>query len=552
MSVDGDFEVDDFADIIDHNIFELAKKKNEEDDDDFDWENDDIIEVKNERLAGTTFTRMIQLYKELPPFWSMVVSLIYLTCFLAIFFLMDYLFFVDKSQLATKANWRYCESSAKILGYPILIWCIWFEIVFGSYFILRFFFKVFPNLLLRLSDFLFGGISETFRHYTIDYIKYLRKYLTFTFSMLIAAVSFHNIFVVKNGEGRMRKNIKTFLYWFFFASVIWLIEKFFFQTFAMKFHKKAFNDRINKVKYSTGILEKFYKAYYQEDGNGAKSPKRKKFVNKLRHIVRRGHDDATLIVRNTTDAKRLAKLIFEYLRPSDNTRFLTLEEFKPYFSNIEQAQRAFNIFDVDRNGDISKFEIKNIIISIYKEKEDIEKSMRNSGLALKKLDGILKFIAIVVILLIGFTMFSEGKSTVLISLGTVWASTMFAVSGIITTVVENIIFLFISHPFDVGDKIQIGSDVMYVTEFGLISTVFRRTDGKKLYCPNKSISSQFIKNVRRSGKIIEDIDLEVSLNTTKEQFEELRRRILEFLKQHKNNFQLRAEVAIKSLHDVGQ
>jgi len=93
---------------------------------------------------------------------------------------------------------------------------------------------------------------------------------------------------------------------------------------------------------------------------------------------------------------------------------------------------------------------------------------------------------------------------------------------------------------------------MYVTEFGLISTVFRRTDGKRLYCPNKKISSQFIKNVRRSGTIIEDIDLEISLNTTKEQIDELRRRILEFLKQHKNDFQLKAEVALKSLHDVGQ
>ncbi|OUM69059.1 hypothetical protein PIROE2DRAFT_26418, partial [Piromyces sp. E2] len=191
------------------------------------------------------------------------------------------------------------------------------------------------------------------------------------------------------------------------------------------------------------------------------------------------------------------------------------------------------------------------IISIYREKEDIEKSMRDSGLALSKLDGILKFIACIIIFLIGLAMLNNGYSTIMISLGTIWASTMFAFSGIITTIVENIIFLFISHPFDVGDKIQVGDNVMYVTEFGLISTVFRRTDGKKLYCPNKKISSQFIKNVRRSGTIVEDIDLEISLTTTKEQIEELKRRILEFLQKHKNDFQLRAEIALKSLHDVG-
>jgi len=36
----------------------------------------------------------------------------------------------------------------------------------------------------------------------------------------------------------------------------------------------------------------------------------------------------------------------------------------------------------------------------------------------------------------------------MISLGTVWASTLFAVSGIITTIVENIIFLFVSLIFN--------------------------------------------------------------------------------------------------------
>jgi len=551
MSVDGDadFDGDDFGDIIDQNLFELAKKKNDEEN--FDWDNDDILEAQKEKKSrGTAFTRMIQAYQDLPPFWAMIVSLIYLTCFLLIFFLMDILFFVEDNK---RANWRYWKSRLfENKGYPVFIWTIYFEIIFGSFFILRYFFIVFPNLLLKISDFLFGGISETFRHYTIDYIKYLHNYITFTVFMFVAAFSYGNVFVEKKDKSKHKYagTVGRILYWGFVASLIWLVEKIFFQTFAMKFHKKAFDDRINKLKYSISVLEKFYKAYYNEDTNGTRSPKRRKFVNRLRNIVSR-NNVATLIVRNTSDAKKLAKLIFEFLRPSDDTQFLVLNDFLPFFDNEGQAQRAFNIFDVDRNGDISKFEIKNIIISIYREKEDIEKSMRDSGLALRKLDGILKFIAFIVICLVGMAMLTNGYSTVMISLGTIWASTMFAFSGIITTVVENIIFLFISHPFDVGDKIQVGDNVMYVTEFGLISTVFRRTDGKRLYCPNKKISSQFIKNVRRSGTIVEDIDLEISLNTTKEQIDELKHRILEFLKKHKNDFQLRAEIALKSLHDVG-
>eukprot|EP00833_Pecoramyces_ruminatium_P016627 jgi/Orpsp1_1/1190659/evm.model.d7180000080360.1 len=323
---------------------------------------------------------MIRAYLDLPPFWAMVVSLIYLTCFLSIFFLLDYLFFI-KSKIE---NWRYWDSELGngkgIKGYPLYLWSIYFEIIFGSFFILRYFFILFPNLLLKISDMVFGGISETFRHYTIDYIKYLHNYITFTFFMFISAFSFQNIFV-RNKDDFTKKTSKV-LYWGFFASLIWLVERFSFQTFAMKFHKKAFDDRINKVKYSISILEKFYKAYNNEDSNGVKSPKRRRFVSRLKNIVNKNHNDATLIVRNSSDAKKLARLIFEFLRPSDETQFLTLNDFLPFFNNEEQAQKAFAIFDVDKNGDISKFEIKNIIISIYKEKDDIEKSMRDSGLAL--------------------------------------------------------------------------------------------------------------------------------------------------------------------------
>jgi len=410
MSVDGDadFDGDDFGDIIDQNLFELAKKKNDEEN--FDWDNDDILEAQKEKKSrGTAFTRMIQAYQDLPPFWAMIVSLIYLTCFLLIFFLMDILFFVEDNK---RANWRYWKSRLfENKGYPVFIWTIYFEIIFGSFFILRYFFIVFPNLLLKISDFLFGGISETFRHYTIDYIKYLHNYITFTVFMFVAAFSYGNVFVEKKDKSKHKYagTVGRILYWGFVASLIWLVEKIFFQTFAMKFHKKAFDDRINKLKYSISVLEKFYKAYYNEDTNGTRSPKRRKFVNRLRNIVSR-NNVATLIVRNTSDAKKLAKLIFEFLRPSDDTQFLVLNDFLPFFDNEGQAQRAFNIFDVDRNGDISKFEIKNIIISIYREKEDIEKSMRDSGLALRKLDGILKFIAFIVICLVGMAMLTNGYS----------------------------------------------------------------------------------------------------------------------------------------------
>lgn len=43
---------------------------------------------------------------------------------------------------------------------------------------------------------------------------------------------------------------------------------------------------------------------------------------------------------------------------------------------------------------------------------------------------------------------------------------------------------FATHPFDVGDLVLIDTDWLFVKEFGLVSTVFRRVDGQELIAPN--------------------------------------------------------------------
>jgi small-conductance mechanosensitive channel len=56
-----------------------------------------------------------------------------------------------------------------------------------------------------------------------------------------------------------------------------------------------------------------------------------------------------------------------------------------------------------------------------------------------------------------------------------WAGLLFAIGGIIKNLVESVIFLFATHPYDVGDRVVIDNqDPVYVKEFGLITTTFTR------------------------------------------------------------------------------
>jgi len=55
--------------------------------------------------------------------------------------------------------------------------------------------------------------------------------------MFVAAVAYDNIFVEKSNKVKHKhaETIKTILFWGFIASLVWLVEKFFFQTFAVCF-----------------------------------------------------------------------------------------------------------------------------------------------------------------------------------------------------------------------------------------------------------------------------------------------------------------------------
>lgn len=75
-----------------------------------------------------------------------------------------------------------------------------------------------------------------------------------------------------------------------------------------------------------------------------------------------------LDINSPKEAKRLARDIYLAFRADPKRPYLIPSDFFPAFSTQKAASSAFNLFDKDGNGDISKAEIKNTIMQIYKER----------------------------------------------------------------------------------------------------------------------------------------------------------------------------------------
>lgn len=62
---------------------------------------------------------------------------------------------------------------------------------------------------------------------------------------------------------------------------------------------------------------------------------------------------------------------------------------------------------------------------------------------------------------------------------------VFVFGNAIRNTFEAILFLFVIHPFDVGDRVFVGvTGPMFVHEIGMLTTVMANWDKKLIYFPN--------------------------------------------------------------------
>jgi len=100
----------------------------------------------------------------------------------------------------------------------------------------------------------------------------------------------------------------------------------------------------------------------------------------------------------------------------------------------------------------------------------------------------------------------------------------------------SIIFLFIKHPYDVGDRVKVDDDTYTVKEIRLLSTIFLDSDNAMVQAPNTVLNGKFLINFRRSPEMSEPFTFDVSYDTSFEQIEALRGRMIAFLSNERRDF----------------
>ncbi|CAE6481603.1 unnamed protein product [Rhizoctonia solani] len=252
-----------------------------------------------------------------------------------------------------------------------------------------------------------------------------------------------------------------------------------------------------------------------------------------------GDEDETGLkfkIGSTKEAKKIARDIYYNLKHDRRRTHLIPADFFPAYATPDEARAAFKVFDKDGNDDITRAEIKTMCVKVYRERRFLSRSMKDISAAIETLDKILLFFAAVVLFFISLSVFGVSIGDSLTSVYSLGIAASFIFKNAASSAFDAIMFIFVTHPFDTGDRVFIEQENLIVKRMGLFATEFVRSDGTTLYYFNSNLFTKFITNVRRSGKQFEGLTLQVDWRTPLSKLDQLEQKMNEWLASDENRW----------------
>ncbi|KAI1745980.1 hypothetical protein F4680DRAFT_442251 [Xylaria scruposa] len=362
---------------------------------------------------------------------------------------------------------------------------------------------------------------------------------------------------------------------FFVLAVLNFVEKILIQWIAYSFHQRTYSNRIEVNKQSIAYLVHLYE--HSKDrlvseeavmgaraGSGTKTPlglianNAREVATKLGDLTNRVAGDFTgrqiklsnhprkvvsELLRNSNTAQVLARRLFRtYVQNESDV--LTPADLNPAFPNSESAEAAFMVFDRDLNGDVSMEELEAFVDEVHREKKAIAASVKDLDSVITKLDRVFFVIIFIIAVIVFISTISPYTAAALASAGSAVLGLAWVLQATAQEFLQSIIFVFVKHPFDVGDRVTIygntgttlQGDDYYVTEISLLYTEFKKMQGHIVQAPNSVLNTLFILNHRRSGSLADIFTLQIKYGTPSSVITELEARMTEYVLANKRDY----------------
>lgn len=495
------------------------------------------------------------------------------------------------------------------LGNVRLSWIfIWVEIMWGSLWISRLVAHVVPNVFRVVA----GIISPTLKRFTtivcaVEHAITLVLWAFCSWITFMPVTKMNRLANTKeNGSAeKWQKNFSNVLVSCLITSIVYLFERIFIHFISVSFHKTQFANRIRDNRLAISVLVKMLDAAYmvfpqfcpefeEEDvtlAGGLLFATTRKMDDRLNRRIQQavqnegtrrffgglkkasrsmGEAAREVIGRTAGTAASSESIVMEAMKSRSTARILgkriwmslvleghdslTVQDVIDVVGehSRDECEAVFAVLDQDGNGDLTLDEMSAAVTQICHERKSIYKSLKDVDCAVKKLHHILVFVVLLICVIIFVGMLSPSVGAVLATLGTTLLAFSFVFSTTCQEILSSCVFLFVKHPIDVGDRVDIADVGYHVTALSLLYSTFTRTDnGKLVQAPNSLLNTLWIGNVTRSGLQSDPLTLILGLpETSTEDIDELHRMIDQFALDNPKDYKPKPWFQVSGFEDL--
>lgn len=239
--------------------------------------------------------------------------------------------------------------------------------------------------------------------------------------------------------------------------------------------------------------------------------------------------------------KNVAKQGAKYIEEEDLLRFLKKSEVELIFPQFEGAIET---------GKIKKPALKNWVVNVYLERKSLAHSLNDTKTAVKQLHQIANAIVSVIMIIVILLVLGIATSHVILLVSSQLVLAGFIFGNTCKTVFEAIVFVFVMHPFDVGDRCVVDGVQMIVEEMNILTTVFLRYDNEKIYYPNSALATKPISNFYRSPEMGDSVEFTVDASTSIEKIGALKERIVKYLESKPQHWHPKHSVVVLDIQNL--
>ncbi|VAI10644.1 unnamed protein product [Triticum turgidum subsp. durum] len=256
-------------------------------------------------------------------------------------------------------------------------------------------------------------------------------------------------------------------------------------------------------------------------------------------------------IRSEYEAQLAAKKIFHNVAKPGSKHIYLADMMR--FMKQEEAIKAMHLFEgAQEHCRVGKKSMKNWVVNAFRERKALALTLNDTKTAVNKLNQMANVVVGLIVFALWLLILGVATTHFFVFLSSQLLVAVFVFGNTLKTIFEAIIFLFVMHPFDVGDRCEIEEVQVIVEEMNIMTTIFLRYDNLKIYYPNSVLATKPIFNFYRSPDMGEGVDFSVHVATPLEKLALMKERILRYIDSKKEHWYPGAMVVLRDVDDTNK